>query len=1465
MQRELWVGIDVGSTTVKSAVVNPENRELLLSRYRRHNADQASAVHDLLSEVHEVFADADLRVAICGSGGQPFAAATGAFYIQEVVANAIAVRELYPQTRVAIELGGQDAKVVFFRWDEAAQKLVATDMRMNGSCAGGTGAFVDQVAELIDVPTEEFGLRASQGTQVYDISGRCGVFAKTDIQPLLNQGVAREDIALSTFHAIAKQTIGGLAQGMDITPPVIFEGGPLHFNPTLIDVFKERLMLSDEQVIVPDHPEVIVAYGTALSVQEMYGGQQSLYRQSHSLAELRQYNESRQTARSRVEDLFFSTTEEREEFDARHEHPDFSPTEFARGSKVRAYLGIDAGSTTTKFVLLDENEEIFDKFYSNNNGDPLAVIKHALIALDERYKSAGVTLEILGVGTTGYGEVLFAKALKADYHTVETVAHAEAAKRIAPDVSFVLDIGGQDMKAINVKQGIVTGIVLNEACSAGCGSFVETYAKSLQIPVDTISGMAFDSRNPSRLGSRCTVFMNSSIITEQKNGKSTSDIMAGLCRSIVENVFTKVVRVANLDELGSTIVVQGGTFKNDAVLRAMEQFTGKKVVRPPHPGEMGAIGIALLTKREMESRDEPTSSFIGLEVMEAFDYVKTPGMVCEICSNNCNRTVVTFSDGSHYVTGNRCERGEVVGDIKDKDARARIKALTDRIRSVPDMVQLHNKLLTKNYNPPVLHEAEQPFTIGIPRTLEFWRSLPFWKTLFESLGFRVVVSRKSNYDLFESGLQSVPSDTICFPAKLAHGHVKDLIRQGVDRIFMPMLVRLPPESSNPDIQNYTCAVVHGYPLVVAESDEPQRKHGVTFDNPIFHWYDDRLKRRQTTKYLKETFGFSGATARKAVAAGDRAMQEFRETMAEEGRAVLASLEGSNRFAVVLAGRPYHIDELVNHNVSSHFTRMGIPVLTLESLPQILDEDFSNVRMEAFNPFHGRMLGAALHVAAHPNLELVQIVSFGCGHDAIITDEMIRIMRERADKEMLVLKLDEGETTGPMNIRIKSFVETIRVKRETQDTPEVRELPEAFRVKYRATDKTDRVILAPNLSPTFSRIISTAIREEGHRIEPLPLADERAIALGKRYVHNDICFPAQVNIGEALRVLESGKYKSHEVAIGVAKNCEDCRAGHYVPLARKALDEAGYPDVPIITTGEDPKDMHPGFNLSIRFQLRMVYGLLIIDGLERMVRAIRPYEIETGEANRVYDESLGRIDRALAKGGRHAITEFGRAVDRFNQIEVDRSVRKPRVGILGEVLMNFHPTANGNVEDYLERHGMEVVLGGIADFFRRAYIIDRDKAKRGLVPNPFLSAMVNGLTEGVFRLVHQKVVRHSNRFRFAEPAFDAHDLARNVEGLMDKSYVVGEGWVIPGEIIQMAKEGVNSFVILNPFACIPNHITGRGMVKPLKRMYPHIQILSLDFDPDTSFANIENRLQMLIISARELENARAAVAAGARQA
>ena len=1145
---ELLAGIDIGSTTTKVAVAVPGNGELVYSDYRRHNAKQAQSVRAVFQELRQRFPEAKFRVCLTGSGAKILAESMKLPFIQEVVANSVAICKLYETAGTAIELGGQDAKIVFFRQEEKTGQLQAADMRMNGSCAGGTGAFIDEIASVLKTPVEEFDKLAAQGTCVYDISGRCGVYAKTDIQPLLNQGAAKADIALSSFHAIAKQTIGGLAQGLEIKKPVVFEGGPLTFHKTLVRVFCERLGLSREDVILPEHPELMIAYGAALSLEGIYRDERESFPADVLLKKMDEIDYDAYRKNSEHDSpqgiRFFASAEEREAFERRHPAPSYEWKEPQPGETVDAYLGIDSGSTTTKFVLMDEDEELLYSFYASNEGNPLSVAKKALLDVKKRYEEAGARLNIIAAGTTGYGELLFANAFDTECHVVETVAHTRAAAKYVDGVSFILDIGGQDMKAIWVDQGVITNIVVNEACSSGCGSFLENFAASLNIPARGIAKAAFASEDPAVLGSRCTVFMNSSVITEQRNGKMPEDIMAGLCRSVIENVFTKVIRISNLDHLGDKIVVQGGTFRNDAVLRAMEQYTGKEVTRAPYPEMMGAIGAALITKERFR-KEQMKPTFIGLDAMEQFDYKQEANVLCPFCTNHCKRTIVTFSNGQRWITNNRCERGEVLGDPKEEAVKAQLLEQKKKKEKVPNLYRTREKLLFQDY-PYTLLEPEKDVTIGIPRVLFFWETMPFWTTFWRALGFQVKLSDPSTRKMYENGLSAVTSDTVCFPAKLVHGHLRNLAKKKVDRIFMPSVTTMPSENLEKTSQSM-CAVVKGYPIVIRNSDNPETRDQVPFDAPLFHWYEPEDRDRQLTKYMEENFQISRENVLAAIRMADQAQDAFHRELKKAGQKVLEEAERTDTCAVVLASRPYQNDSLVNHELPEMFARLGIPVLTADSVPGTEQVDLSGCRLDVVNNFHARMLSSAVLAAENPHLEYVQLVSFGCGHDAYLSDEIIRMMKEISGKVPLVLKVDESDVQGPLSIRVRSFVETVSMKREKHREGTVHKLPDPYPVKFTKESRKEKVVLVPNTSHAFCRIMSAALSAQGIQAEPLAIGREEAIRLGKQYVHNDICFPAQIVIGEALAALRSGKYDDRQVAIGMGKYVGDCRLTHYLSL------------------------------------------------------------------------------------------------------------------------------------------------------------------------------------------------------------------------------------------------------------------------------------------------------------------------------
>ena len=986
------LGLDIGSTTVKAVLTDRQSGRILFRRYQRHHAEQRRTLCQLLGEIRDKFAGLPMRVAVCGSGGRPLADQMGACYVQEVVANGAAVRALYPAARTAVELGGQDAKVIFFR-QEKDGALTTSDMRMNGSCAGGTGAFIDEIAALLRVPAEAFESLARMGKQVYSISGRCGVFAKTDIQTLLNQGASRADIALSAFHAIAKQTIGGLAQGLEMTPPVIFEGGPLTYNPTLIQVFAQRLGLQEDQIIRPGNADTIVALGAALAMDELYPlptgraapmtPEQALERLSAAPPAAGQHHTER----------YFGSDAERDAWRASHALPALQTPDVRPGDTLRVYIGVDAGSTTSKLVLLDENETVLDRFYASNRGDPIEVIRHGLQELYKKYSAMGVKLEVLGFGTTGYGEVMLSKAFGGDYHTVETVAHAAAACHYLPDVTFLLDIGGQDMKAIWIQDGVVTNMLLNEACSSGCGSFLEEFAASLGIPVEGIADAAFRAQNPAELGSRCTVFMNSSVKQAQKDGASIENISAGLSISVVKNALYKVIRASSPEELGRKIVVQGGTFYNEAVLRAFEKEMGVEVIRPDIAGLMGAYGAALFGLRRSRKAGQSRSSMMDQQELEAFSQ-KVVSVKCGACGNHCQLTVNTFADGRKYISGNRCDK-PVTGKSEDNSLN----------------LYAYKQELLAAYKPVPGKRG----SIGIPLCLNFYELLPFWHAFWTRLGFAVHVSPVSSRGLYLAGQATIPSDTACFPAKLSHGHIKALAAMQLDAIFYPCLTYNIDEGLGDN--HYNCPVVAYYPEVLLGNCPELEGKKFICDYIGIHRPKDFV-RKMAKEILPRYFG--GISQREVQEAADAAYAEYASHMAKiraRGGEIITEARRQGKRIIVLAGRPYHVDPEVNHGIDRLIVRHGAAVITEDSISDRVEKFPTSVLNQW--TYHSRLYAAAQYCTAQPDMDLVQLVSFGCGVDAITTDETREIL-QAGNKLYTQLKIDEITNLGAVNIRLRSL-------------------------------------------------------------------------------------------------------------------------------------------------------------------------------------------------------------------------------------------------------------------------------------------------------------------------------------------------------------------------------------------------------------------------------------------------------------
>lgn len=973
-----FMGIDVGSTTVKVCVLS-ETYEILYTSYERHFARVKECVLNQLSIVEEKFGKGEFQVSITGSAGLGLAERAHISFVQEVQAAFTAIRKYYPDADAAVELGGEDAKIIFITG--------GTEQRMNGSCAGGTGAFIDQMATLLNITVDEMDKLSLQAEKVYPIASRCGVFAKSDIQPLLNQGAKKEDISASIFQAVVDQTVSGLAQGRRIKGKVLFLGGPLYFIKGLRKAFKETLGLDDEHAVFPDNAPCFMSIGAAL-----YSKNAEALPLSEIISRIASVRESDDIVTG---EPLFKDREEYDEFVARHKASDleFADIKTYRGD---AYLGIDSGSTTTKLVLITPDCKLLYQHYQSNNGQPLDIV---LERLREIYSLAGGRIRICGAAVTGYGEDMLKAALKADFGIVETVAHFKAALYFNPNVDFIIDIGGQDIKCFKIKNGAIDNIMLNEACSSGCGSFIQTFAKAMGMEIDEFSKLGLFAKHPVELGSRCTVFMNSSVKQAQKEGASVEDISAGLSSSIVKNAIYKVIRAKTPDELGKNILVQGGTFLNDAVLRCFELETGKKVVRPGIAGLMGAFGAALYAKENISGE----STIISEKELKDFTYT-SKSHTCKGCTSHCNVNVIGFSDGRKFISGNKCEKG------------AGLKPHSDEL----DIYSYKYERILQS----VSGSKGRRGRVGLPLALGFYEQLPLWAGFFESCGFEVVLSEQSSRKLYFKGQHTVASDTVCYPAKLTHGHIESLLDQGVDFIFFPC------ESYNLDehdsMNHYNCPVVAYYPELLKANNE--RLDGNNFIMPYLDLNDEKTAVRALKRALAR-WKLSSKEIAKGLKEGFARLNAYYADIRKKGEEILEKAHAQGKTVFVLAGRPYHIDPEINHGIGKLLTSLDVAVLSEDSV----FEKGKQVLVNVLNQwtYHARLYRAAEYVTEHENINLVQLVSFGCGIDAITTDEVRAILESRG-RLYTQIKIDEINNLGVVKIRLRSMLAAIEEQKRRSD-------------------------------------------------------------------------------------------------------------------------------------------------------------------------------------------------------------------------------------------------------------------------------------------------------------------------------------------------------------------------------------------------------------------------------------------------
>lgn len=1392
------LGIDVGSTTIKIVALDSYNK-VIYNDYRRHFSDIKNTLIDSLEECFKKIGNFDLKITVTGSGGIGVAQWLQCDFQQEVIACTRAVEEFINKTDVVIELGGEDAKITYLKG--------GIDQRMNGTCAGGTGAFIDQMAILLNTDAQGLNILARDAENIYPIASRCGVFAKTDIQPLINEGAKKSDIAVSIFQAVVDQTISGLACGKPIRGKVTFLGGPLHFLDSLRERFIKTLNLKEGEYFAPENSEIYVALGAAiLSENNEIISSKELIKKLNSISE------------KEIEDNFleplFKNDKEYFDFKKRHDSS-VVPKSDLKTYKGNIFLGIDVGSTTTKAVVLGQNGELLYSSYNNNEGSPL---NKTLEILKELYILINKDTRIAKATVTGYGEGLIKAALGIDIGEIETICHFRGAKEFMPNVEFILDIGGQDMKALMIKDGVINNILLNEACSSGCGSFIEGFSKSLGISIDEFAKLAISSKRPVDLGSRCTVFMNSKVKQVQKEGVSVSDISAGLSYSVIKNALYKVIKIRNFDELGKNIIVQGGTFYNDGILRSFEKITGINVVRPEIAGLMGAYGAALISKEN--HKENEISTIITRDKINDFT-IETSCERCGICGNNCLLTINKFSETEKYITGNRCERP--LGEIAKK-------------KNVPNLYKYKLKRIF-SYKHLSKEEAIRG-EIGIPRVLNMYENYPFWFTFLTKLKFKVVLSPISNKEIFKLGIETIPSESACYPAKISHGHIMYLINKGLKIIFYPCVPYEYKEDSGAN-NHYNCPMVTSYPDVIKNNIDDLKEKNIKYLSPFLSLHN----KEKLYKRLYEIFEEFNVTKKEIIEAVDSAFNERENVVSDirkKGEETLKYIEEHKMKGIVLSGRPYHIDPEINHGLTDIITSFNMAVLTEDSVAHLANLE-RPIRVVDQWMYHTRLYRAAAFVKERTDLELIQLTSFGCGLDAVTSDQVAEILASRG-KMYTLIKIDEGSNLGAVKIRIRSL--KAAMEEREKNNVKLKNIDNSYKKNLFTKEmKKDWTILAPQMSPIHFQFIEKAARASGYNIDVLPANDKEAIEEGIKYVNNDACYPSILVIGQIINALKSGKYDPNKTALIISQTGGGCRATNYVGFLKKGLREAGFPNVPIISLNVLGMERQPGFKISYRLIKKLMMGVIYGDLFIRVLYRVRPYETVKGSANKLYEYYREKAFKNVENGNKNEMNKLVKEIVKaFDILEINDEV-KPKVGIVGEILVKYHPTANNNIVDVLEKEGAEVVVPELLDFF--LYCCYNSKFKNRYLSGS--SIVKTGCDIAIsyiesYRKVVIKELQNSERFGYPS---SINNLAKKAANVVSLGNQTGEGWLLTGEMVELIESDVNNIVCIQPFACLPNHITGKGMIKALKYKYPLANIVAVDYDPGASEVNQLNRIKLMM--------------------
>ncbi|MDR3127293.1 MAG: acyl-CoA dehydratase activase-related protein [Tannerellaceae bacterium] len=1405
------VAIDVGSTTVKLIVLDPD-KQIIHQAYRRHQADVLAALSHELTLLDNRFPSFHFSFIVTGSAGMGIAERLNLPFVQEVVASIEAVKADFPLTRTLIDLGGEDAKMVFF------EQGTQPDIRMNGSCAGGTGAFIDQMAALMNISVESLGEQALLYSAIHPIASRCGVFAKTDVQNLLARNVAIPDLARSVLHTVALQSLATLARGHTVLPPVLCIGGPLTFLPALRQAFAGIL---HTELLAPHNGAFFPAYGAALSLHATKAIQHDLP------AIIRRLNSPAPACPSALQPLFSGEEDYARWKALRKQTPiPFLPIEDANGNELPCFLGIDSGSTTTKIVVIDQQANLRFSFYADNDGQPLACLLQGLQRFYRLAQEQAINFRFLASAATGYGEELVKAALGIDYGIVETIAHLTGAQHIDPDVSFVLDIGGQDIKSIFTHNGFISRVELNEACSSGCGTFLHNFAATLGLAPDDFAHAACLATNPNDLGSRCTVFMNSKVKQSLRENASLADIAAGLAYSVVKNCLFKVLKITNLNALGDHIVVQGGTFRNHAVYRAFEMLSGKTVSSTDRPELMGALGAALFA-RQAYLKSPAHSTFSGQQPLPDFASLQTSDLTCSGCSNHCAVRRFRFPNGNVCHAGNRCEK------IFYNKALAPQKGYNAFVRK--------NELL---FQQPLSRVGEggapRNLTIGIPRVLNIYENFPFWHTLLSRCGFHTLLSPQSTFPLYRDGVAHIMSDTVCFPAKLVHGHILALVQQKVDRIFFPLVIKDKAELQ--DASNcFNCPVVAGYPEVVRSAMEPQDTFGIPFDKPVISFENNRALQRTAWHYLA-SLGVTRHDFDRAFHDALAHQEQVTQAITQQQLLLFQQAVQQGKTVFVVAGRPYHADPLIQQNVGQIISDLGVHAFTDDIFRDANSRPLRDLNLVSQWAFPNRPVQAALQVAQLPhNVQLVQLNSFGCGPDAFFLNEISDILRH-AGKSHTVLRIDEIAAPGSLRLRLRSLVESLKLARPAQPLPYT-----PYPKNFAAHDR-QKTILVPWFSDFISPFLPAIAAQAGLTLVNLPPSSHYSADYGLKYANNEVCYPLTLIIGDVIAALRSGKFNTQQVVVAMTQTGGQCRATNYISQIKAALKDAGFHHIPVLSlfltadACNNPQD----FQLPLRkIALPLLYTLLYADGLQQLFSASLVRELQQGDTHKLFDRYLQAGIQVLSN--RHPQRLFPllkQAVEEFNRLPLSHAPLTP-VGLIGEIYVKYNAYAQANITAWLQSQHLEVITPPLLDFFLQYFVNSEQDVRNHLTPDSLLRRSLSPLA---YRFVNRKVQQAARilaNFPYHRPQLSLYTKAQYAAEVLSLANQFGEGWLIAAEVASFAHAGVHSVVCLQPFGCIANHVVAKGIEKRLKKLYPHISLLFLDLDSGVADVHLRNRLHFLI--------------------